>query len=277
RGERAGGVGIRPGARPRRPGAHVPTGVARRARHRGGGPGGGRRGGGAAALCAGAQAGRAPTSRAPPRAAAWRRVAARRDDAPQPRAGRAAAPRSRRGDPARSTRPHDDTDGGAFVAALAAGAARRPRGHPRATRRGGDRGEELARAVGERAPAQATDGDAIRVGYDRELDEVKDARDGGKQYIASLQARERERTGIASLKVGFNKVFGYYIEVTNPHKDRVPGDYERRQTLSGAERFVTPELKEYEAKVLGAEERIAAREAELVDALRARIALAIAR
>jgi len=140
-----------------------------------------------------------------------------------------------------------------------------------------DLGDELARALVERPPAQAPDGDAIRAGYDRELDEVKDARDGGKQYIASLQARERERTGIASLKVGFNKVFGYYIEVTNPHKDRIPGDYERRQTLSGAERFVTPELKEYEAKVLGAEERIAAREAELVDALRARIAQAIAR
>src|SRR5437870_4624401 len=140
-----------------------------------------------------------------------------------------------------------------------------------------DLGDELARALVERPPAQAPDGDAIRAGYDRELDEVKDARDGGKQYIASLQARERERTGIASLKVGFNQVFGYYIEVTNPHKDRVPGDYERRQTLSGAERFVTPELKEYEAKVLGAEERIAAREAELVDALRARIAQAIAR
>src|SRR3989449_1625064 len=140
-----------------------------------------------------------------------------------------------------------------------------------------DLGDELARALVERPPAQAPDGDAIRAGYDRELDELKDARDGGKQYIASLQARERERTGIASLKVGFNQVFGYYIEVTNPHKDRVPGDYERRQTLSGAERFVTPELKEYEAKVLGAEERIAAREAELVDALRARIALAIAR
>src|SRR2546430_15187984 len=95
--------------------------------------------------------------------------------------------------------------------------------------------------------------------------------------IAGLQARERERSGIASLKVGFNKVFGYYIEVTNPHKARVPAEYERRQTLSGAERYVTPELKEYEAKVLGAEERIAAREAELVDALRRRVTDAIAR
>jgi len=140
-----------------------------------------------------------------------------------------------------------------------------------------DLGDELGRALVERPPAQAADGDAIRPGYDRELDELKDARDGGKQYIASLQARERERTAIASLKVGFNKVFGYYIEVTNPHKDRVPPDYERRQTLSGAERFVTPELKQYEANVLGAEERIAVREAELVDALRTRVADAVAR
>src|SRR5207247_633608 len=140
-----------------------------------------------------------------------------------------------------------------------------------------DLGDELTRALVERPPAQASDGDAIRAGYDHELDELKDARDGGKQYIAGLQARERERTGISSLKVGFNKVFGYYLEITNPHRDRVPADYERRQTLSGAERFVTPELKAYEAKVLGAEEGIAAREAELVDALRVRVAEAIAR
>lgn len=140
-----------------------------------------------------------------------------------------------------------------------------------------DLGEELGRALVERPPAQASDGDAIRAGYDRELDELKDARDGGKHYIAGLQARERERTGIASLKVGFNKVFGYYLEVTNPHRDRVPPDYERRQTLTGAERYVTPELKQYEAKVLGAEERIATREAELVDGLRRRVADVIGR
>src|SRR5690349_20182734 len=140
-----------------------------------------------------------------------------------------------------------------------------------------DLGDELARALVDRPPAQASDGDAIRAGYDRELDELKDARDGGKQYIAGLQARERERTGIGSLKVGFNKVFGYYIEITNPHRDRVPPDYERRQTLSGAERYVTPELKQYEAKVLGAEERIGVREAELVDGLRHRVADLIGR
>lgn len=140
-----------------------------------------------------------------------------------------------------------------------------------------DLGEELARALVPHPPAQPADGDAIRAGYDRELDALKDARDGGKQFIARLQARERDRTGIASLRVGFNKVFGYYLEVTNPHRDRVPPDYERRQTLTGAERFVTPELKDYEAKVLDAEDRIATREAELVDALRARVTTAIGR
>jgi DNA mismatch repair protein MutS len=140
-----------------------------------------------------------------------------------------------------------------------------------------DVGDELARALVERPPAQLDEGDSIKPGYDRELDEVKAARDGGKQYIAGLQARERESTGIGSLKVGFNKVFGYYIEVTHAHRERIPSDYERRQTLTGAERYVTPELKEYEAKVLGAEERIAAREAEVLDALRRRVGDAITR
>jgi DNA mismatch repair protein MutS len=141
----------------------------------------------------------------------------------------------------------------------------------------GDLGDELGRALVDRPPAQLTDGDAIRPGYDRALDELRDARDGGKSYIAGLQARERERTGIGSLKVGFNKVFGYYIEVTRPNLEQVPSDFERRQTLAGAERFVTPELKEYEARVLGAEERIGTREAELVDALRRRVGAVIAR
>ncbi|HEV8509934.1 MAG TPA: DNA mismatch repair protein MutS [Gemmatimonadales bacterium] len=140
-----------------------------------------------------------------------------------------------------------------------------------------DIGEELGRALVERPPAQLDDGDAIKPGYDGELDELKAARDGGKQYIAALQTRERERTGIGSLKVGFNKVFGYYIEVTHAHRERIPADYERRQTLTGAERYVTPDLKEYEAKVLGAEERIAAREAEALDQLRRRVSEAISR
>ena len=140
-----------------------------------------------------------------------------------------------------------------------------------------DLGEELARALVDRPPPQLGDGDAIRPGHDRALDELRDARDGGKAYIAGLQTRERQRTGITSLKVGFNKVFGYYIEVTRPNLEQVPADYERRQTLTGAERFVTPELKEYEARVLGAEERIGTREAELVDAVRCRVADAIGR
>ena len=140
-----------------------------------------------------------------------------------------------------------------------------------------DLSEELDRALVERPPVQLDDGDSFKSGFDRELDELRDARDGGKQYIAALQARERERTGIGSLKVGFNKVFGYYIEITHAHRERVPTDYERRQTLTGAERFVTADLKEYEAKVLGAEERIAKRETELLDALRRRVANAIGR
>ena len=140
-----------------------------------------------------------------------------------------------------------------------------------------DLAAELERALVERPPAQTADGDAIRPGFDPELDDLRDVRDGGKQYIASLQARERERTGIGSLKVGYNRVFGYYLEVTRSNLAQVPTDYERRQTLTGAERFVTPELKEYEAKVLGAEDRIAVREAELLDALRRRVGEAVAR
>src|SRR5205809_953898 len=140
-----------------------------------------------------------------------------------------------------------------------------------------DLGEELARALVDHPPPQLGDGDAIRPGHDRALDELRDARDGGKAYIAGLQTRERQRTGITSLKVGFNKVFGYYLEVTRPNLEQVPADYERRQTLTGAERFVTPELKEYEARVLGAEERIGTREAELLDALRRRVVDAIGR
>jgi DNA mismatch repair protein MutS len=134
-----------------------------------------------------------------------------------------------------------------------------------------DLAEELAHALTDRPPAVLADGDVIRPGYDPELDELRDLRDGGKQYIAALQQRERERTGIPTLKVGFNKVFGYFLEVTHAHAGKVPADYERRQTLAGAERYVTPELKAYEAKVLGAEERISVREAALFTALRDRV------
>lgn len=124
--------------------------------------------------------------------------------------------------------------------------------------------ERPAMAVGE--------GDVIARGVDADLDQLRQLRDGGKQAIAAIQAAERERTGIGSLKVGYNKVFGYYIEVSNANKHLVPPDYQRRQTLTGAERYVTPALKEYEERVLTASERIEARERELFEQLRKRVA-----
>jgi DNA mismatch repair protein MutS len=135
----------------------------------------------------------------------------------------------------------------------------------------------LMRGLVERPPATLAEGGVIRDGYDAALDELCGLRDGGRQTIAAIQQRERDRTGIPSLKVGFNKVFGYFLEVTHAHRDRVPADYERRQTLAGAERYVTPELKDYEARVLGAEEHIGRREAELFGALRTAVGDAIAR
>ena len=140
-----------------------------------------------------------------------------------------------------------------------------------------DLAAELTRGLEDRPSPILADGGVIRAGYDPELDQLRSLRDGGRQYIASLQQRERDRTGIPSLKVGFNKVFGYYLEITNAHAAKVPADYERRQTLAGAERYVTPELKDYEARVLGAEERMAAREAELFGALRGAVGAAITR
>ncbi|HXY68203.1 MAG TPA: DNA mismatch repair protein MutS [Gemmatimonadales bacterium] len=135
----------------------------------------------------------------------------------------------------------------------------------------------LAAALVDRPPAALGDGDAIRPGHSAALDELRSLRDGGRAYIASLQARERARTGIGSLKVGYNKVFGYYIEVTHANRDAVPADYERRQTLTGAERYVTPELKAYEAKVLGAEEQIAALEERVFGEVRDVVGRAIRR
>ncbi|HXY19529.1 MAG TPA: DNA mismatch repair protein MutS [Gemmatimonadales bacterium] len=135
----------------------------------------------------------------------------------------------------------------------------------------------LSSALVDRPPAALGDGDVIRPGHTPALDELRALRDGGRAYIASLQARERARTGIGSLKVGYNKVFGYYIEVTRANKDAVPADYERRQTLTGAERYVTPELKAYEAKVLGAEEEIASLEERVFVGLREEAGRAIRR
>jgi DNA mismatch repair protein MutS len=129
----------------------------------------------------------------------------------------------------------------------------------------------------EQAPAAIGEGDAIRAGVDASLDELRMLRDGGKDAIARIQAAERERTGIASLKVGYNKVFGYYIEVTNANRHLVPEDYQRRQTLTGGERYVTPALKEYEERVLTATERIETRERELFEQLRRTVGCEIRR
>jgi DNA mismatch repair protein MutS len=129
----------------------------------------------------------------------------------------------------------------------------------------------------ERPPLQLGDDATIATGVDADLDALRALRDGGKDAIAAIQAAERARTGIPSLKVGFNKVFGYFIEITNANKDLVPADYQRRQTLTGAERFVTPALKEYEEKVLTAAERIETRERALFDALRAAVGCDIGR
>lgn len=121
-------------------------------------------------------------------------------------------------------------------------------------------------------PLSTTEGGIIREGYHPQLDELRDLARGGKRWIAEYQAQEIERTGIPSLKVGFNRVFGYYLEVTAAHFSKIPADYIRKQTLKNQERFITPELKEYEDKVLRAEERSQALEQELFNALRERVA-----
>jgi DNA mismatch repair protein MutS len=113
-------------------------------------------------------------------------------------------------------------------------------------------------------PANAADGGAIRPGADADLDGLRAAGSTARTYLGALETTERERTGIRSLRVGYNRVFGYFIEVPNAHRDRVPDDYSRKQTLAGAERFVTPDLKEHEAIVLHARERAIAREQELL-------------
>jgi DNA mismatch repair protein MutS len=122
-------------------------------------------------------------------------------------------------------------------------------------------------------PVSAADGGAIRPGADADLDGLRAAGSTARIYLAALEAGERERTGIRSLRVGYNRVFGYYIEVPNAHKDRVPEDYSRKQTLAGAERYVTPDLKEHEAIVLHARERAVAREQEVLKGAAAQVAI----
>ena len=121
-------------------------------------------------------------------------------------------------------------------------------------------------------PALARDGGFVRDGFDPELDDLRTISRSGKQVIARMEEEERARTGISSLKVRFNRVFGYYIEVSKSNLHAVPSDYQRKQTIAGGERFVTPALKEYEEKVLGADERILAREVEIFEGLRGAVA-----
>ncbi len=132
--------------------------------------------------------------------------------------------------------------------------------------------ESLESALVDEPPINAREGGVIRRGYDADLDELHQIASSGKEWIARFQAAEITRTGIASLKVGYNQVFGYYIEVTHAHAARVPADYQRKQTLKNAERYITPDLKEYEEKVLTAEDKIHQREYELFVALRERVA-----
>lgn len=127
---------------------------------------------------------------------------------------------------------------------------------------------EIENAIVDEPPLATSEGGLIRRGYNSELDHLREITHSGKDWIARLQKTERERTGIPSLKVNYNKVFGYYLEVTRPHLAKVPDDYIRKQTLVNAERFITPELKEYEEQILGAEEKIVALEYELFDQVR---------
>ncbi len=131
--------------------------------------------------------------------------------------------------------------------------------------------KEIQQMLVDRPPVTIGDEPSIRDGIDGDLDNWRGSRDGGKDSIAQIQAEERARTGINSLKVGYNKVFGYFIEISNSNKHLIPADYQRRQTLTGAERYVTPSLKEYEEHVLTAAERVEARERELFEGLRAKV------
>lgn len=127
---------------------------------------------------------------------------------------------------------------------------------------------ELARALEDPCPAQIKDGGVIRGGFDAELDSYREMARGGKQWIAEYQKTICEETGIPSLKVGYNKVFGYYLEVTHTHREKIPETFIRKQTLKNAERYITPELKEYEEKVLSADEKSVELETRLFDQLR---------
>jgi DNA mismatch repair protein MutS len=126
---------------------------------------------------------------------------------------------------------------------------------------------QILEQIVEHPPVQALKGNMIRAGVLPELDELRNIASGGKQYLAELQQKESELTGISSLKISFNQVFGYYLEVTNSHKHKVPGNWIRKQTLTNAERYITPLLKEYEEKITGAEEKIQLLESQVYNSL----------
>ncbi len=128
--------------------------------------------------------------------------------------------------------------------------------------------EHITKTLAEEPPASIRDGNMIRDGFNEELDELRDIAKNGKKYIAQIKDKLAKESGIASLKIGYNKVFGYYIEVTNAHKDKVPEHFIRKQTLVNAERYITPELKEIEEKILSAEERSKTLEYELFEEVR---------
>ncbi len=130
----------------------------------------------------------------------------------------------------------------------------------------------IDQAIDENPPFTIREGKLIKKGYSQALDEIRSDMTGGQALIASVEARERERTGIPKLKVGFNKVFGYYIEVTNSYKNQVPEHYIRKQTLTGGERYITPELKELENRVLGAHDRSIEMEGQIFDSIRRQVA-----
>ena len=132
--------------------------------------------------------------------------------------------------------------------------------------------ELIEQAIAEDPPISIRDGDMIKNGYDEEVDRLRSAKTDGKQWLAKLEEEEREKTGIKNLRVKYNKVFGYYLEVTNSYLDLVPEYYTRKQTLTNAERFITPELKELEDTILGAEEKLTALEYDLFCKVRKQIA-----
>lgn len=127
--------------------------------------------------------------------------------------------------------------------------------------------DKINQMLQDEPPPVLTKGEVIKKGYSDELDELRALSSSGKDYLIGVQKRESEKTGIGSLKIAYNNVFGYYLEVTNAHKEKVPNDWIRKQTLVNAERYITPELKEYEEKILGAEERIKALEHNLFESL----------